>query len=666
MAASKTGDPVALAETVVREARRLVGAGGATLRWYEPSGRLHLLAADGITDPGEDTLDAAGETAMAEAIRLRRPVLVNQYHRSRRATPWGLAHAVQSMVAVPLLVESRPVGGLAILSFVPRRFLAEDADALKLLAAIAAPSLEAARLGAEVQRQQRVSERVYSELIRFQEQLIGPDLAVAETMELVVEAACRLTGADGAAVQTVEEGVFHFHAGRGSGEPVAGQRLNLSPSLFGLAMASGRTEYAADAVNDERCDRQIAAKWGIASLAVTPLRHQGRPIGALGIFGDRPGAFDEEQLRALEILGGLAGAAISRSQSHLALRESQERYGAVVAAALDPIVLFDQAGLIAEFNPAAERAFGRPRAAAVGQPLSLLVGEAEQAALSRWLREGARQGSPAYAGLRFETVARRADESEFPIEVSIALMPESTGLVAAFLRDLTTERESEEKSRMMAVMGHEVRTPLNSVLGFAELLRTTAGDSLSPSQVRYVNNIEAAGRHLLTLVNDSLDLAKLNSGTLRIEPADLPLLAVLEQAAEQVRPLAEARGLTLIVSAPRALTVRADRRRLLQVLWNLLGNAIRHTDPPGTVELWAEARSRGVAIHVADTGEGIAEADRERIFQEWVRAGQRGEGSGLGLPISRRLLQLMEGAIEVQSRVGEGSTFTAFLPGGRA
>ena len=165
--------------------------------------------------------------------------------------------------------------------------------------------------------------------------------------------------------------------------------------------------------------------------------------------------------------------------------------------------------------------------------------------------------------------------------------------------------ESDAKSRLVAVVNHEVRTPLNSILGFTELLLNEGAGPLTDKQRRYATNVEAAGRRLLALVNDSLDLSRIAAGKMDMEIFDLELAPILDQAAGQIQPLVDSRGLEIRVDAGGRPWVKADRRRLLQVLWNLLSNAIRHTPTGGVITISARMAPGSVAISVKDAGIGI-------------------------------------------------------------
>lgn len=223
-------------------------------------------------------------------------------------------------------------------------------------------------------------------------------------------------------------------------------------------------------------------------------------------------------------------------------------------------------------------------------------------------------------------------------------------------------RQAEAKSLLIATMNHEARTPLNAILGFSELLGSGRQGELNEGQRRYVANIETAGRQLLSLVSDAIDLSKLENGTLVLSPANLPVASVLDSAIAQLEPLAAAREVRLKASSPPDLVVHADRARLLQVLWSLTSNAIRFTPHGGTVALSAHAAGRHTQIEVADTGPGIPADRLSRIYLEFTAPASAGEPAGLGLSLTRELVALMGGRVSVRSRLGSGTTFSVQLP----
>jgi CheY-like chemotaxis protein len=218
----------------------------------------------------------------------------------------------------------------------------------------------------------------------------------------------------------------------------------------------------------------------------------------------------------------------------------------------------------------------------------------------------------------------------------------------------------------IANMSHEIRTPLNSVLALTQLLREGVAGPLVPDQRRYLEVIERNGQNLLRLINDILDLSRIEAGRLEMDIQDVPLGPTLAEVVASLSPLAQKKELELAVRLPDPPPrVRGDVDRLRQILTNLVGNAIKFTEA-GMVQVTAEARDGEVAIHVVDTGVGISEADVGKVFREFFQVDQtlarRQGGTGLGLPIAIRLARLMGGDITVSSVPGSGSRFSLTLP----
>jgi signal transduction histidine kinase/CheY-like chemotaxis protein len=227
------------------------------------------------------------------------------------------------------------------------------------------------------------------------------------------------------------------------------------------------------------------------------------------------------------------------------------------------------------------------------------------------------------------------------------------------------EAASRHKSAFLANMSHELRTPLNAIIGFSDVLRERMFGDLTERQAEYLEDIHASGRHLLALINDILDLAKVEAGRGELDLTDVDVRACLEQGVGMVRERALRGAVDLQLDAPGDLgTVRADERRIKQVVLNLLANAVKFTPQLGRVEVVARRREREVEIAVHDTGVGIAPDDQQRIFDEFEQAGDpRGrDGSGLGLALARRFVEVHGGRLTVASEIGRGSTFVVTLP----
>ena len=225
---------------------------------------------------------------------------------------------------------------------------------------------------------------------------------------------------------------------------------------------------------------------------------------------------------------------------------------------------------------------------------------------------------------------------------------------------------SQHKSEFLANMSHELRTPLNAIIGFSEVLSQRMFGDLNEKQAEYLEDIYASGHHLLSLINDILDLSKIEAGRMELELADFDLPAAIENALTLVRERAARRGLRLAQQiAAEVGTIRADERKVKQVMLNLLSNAIKFTPEEGRIEVRANVTDGMAQVSVADTGVGIAAEDQATVFEEFRQVGtadKKVEGTGLGLTLSRKFIELHGGRIWLTSELGQGSTFTFTLP----
>ncbi|HSF48682.1 MAG TPA: HAMP domain-containing sensor histidine kinase, partial [Burkholderiales bacterium] len=223
------------------------------------------------------------------------------------------------------------------------------------------------------------------------------------------------------------------------------------------------------------------------------------------------------------------------------------------------------------------------------------------------------------------------------------------------------------KSEFLANMSHELRTPLNAIIGFSEVLDQRLFGELNPKQAEYVKDINASGQHLLSLINDILDLSKIEAGRMELQVSEFSLPAALENALTLVRERASRRGVRLALELTNGIgNVKADERKVKQILLNLLANAIKFTPAGGKVSVSAKRNGDAVEIAIQDTGIGIAPEHHELIFEEFRQlgpeSGQKREGTGLGLALARRFVELHSGRMWVESAPGKGATFTFTIP----
>jgi GAF domain-containing protein len=227
------------------------------------------------------------------------------------------------------------------------------------------------------------------------------------------------------------------------------------------------------------------------------------------------------------------------------------------------------------------------------------------------------------------------------------------------------EVANRHKSEFLANMSHELRTPLNAVIGFSEVLTQGIFGEINPKQKEYLEDILSSGKHLLSLINDILDLSKIEAGRMELELSELSMTATLDSGLVIVRERAARHGITVTAHAPRDLPrIRADERKVKQILYNLLSNAVKFTPDGGRVDLRVHAEGDDIQVDVQDTGIGIAAEDKARVFEEFRQVGRERsrEGTGLGLTLTKRFVELHGGRIWFESTPGKGSTFSFTLP----
>jgi signal transduction histidine kinase len=230
------------------------------------------------------------------------------------------------------------------------------------------------------------------------------------------------------------------------------------------------------------------------------------------------------------------------------------------------------------------------------------------------------------------------------------------------------EEANRAKTVFLSHMSHELRTPLTAVLGYAEIMDIEAAGPLPPAYAEYVDNIVVSGRHLLSIIDEVLDISRIELGSYRIEPANLDLAAIAAECVAMMRPQCAAKGIAVSMASAEPVVIRSDDRALRQILINLLNNAVKYTETGGSISLAVGFTPEGCAIvTLTDTGCGIPPEKLGRIFEPFQRAdpmrADPARGVGLGLAICQRIINLLGGTIRIESELGLGTTATVVLPG---
>jgi PAS domain S-box-containing protein len=566
-----------------------------------------------------------------------------------------------SEVDVPLVIDGKPAGVLVVESDRPGVFDDEDFGILTAAAQQTSIAIGRARL---VQQQEQLLATLSD---------LSSELELEKVLQSVLRRAVLLLGASGGelAIYDAKAKELEIVANHNTGRVSVGSRIAPGEGAMGQVAES----LAPLVIEDYGEWAGRSSKYqsvGAHAALVIPLLIGRRLVGAINFWHTEPNRrFGPGDLRLANIFAPQAAIAIENAHLFMAAQQQQQYFAELVRNSPVAIVTLDPDHHVVSCNPAFEKLYGYTADEITGQSLDdLITTEATRAAAVSYTREA---GDHAVRGLGQR---RRKDGTLVDVEVlavPVIVGGKRVGMMGLYhdiSELLETRRAAEDanaaKSRFLASMSHELRTPLNAILGYSEMMQEDAEEAGHSALIPDLQRVQAAGRHLLNLINEVLDLSKIEAGKMELYLETVDIGKLMNDVATTVEPLVQRNTNRLeVIHRNQPGTILTDATRVRQVLLNLLSNASKFTDK-GVVTLESERTGDSMIFRVRDTGVGMTPEQLGRLFEAFTQAeastSSKYGGTGLGLALSRKFCQLMGGDVTVTSEVDKGSCFTATIP----
>jgi PAS domain S-box-containing protein len=663
-----------LLQALLRRAVSLLGVTGGELAVFDAAkNELVIAASHNMGTDAVGTRMALGEGAMGQVTDTREPLIIPRYQEWAGRSAQYTQHTVQTVMAAPLLIGERLVGAIAAVHADPARaFGPEDLRRLNLFAPQAAIAIENARLFTAERRQAQEQQA----LLETMTDLAG-QLELSSVLQAVLRRAAGLLNVTGGELAIFDDATDELVivASHNMGTDAVGTRMALGEGAMGHVARTHDPliipSYQAWTGRSEKYTQQT-----VQTVMAAPLLIGNRLVGVIASVHSDPGrAFGPDDLRLLQLFAPHAAVAIENARLYTETQHQKQFFEDLVRTSPVAIVTLDLDFRITSCNPAFERLFGYSRQEVLGRNLDELLNTPETLSEAERYTAVAREGEVAMGVAK----RRRKDGSWVDVElagVSVMVDGQQVGIMGLYhdISELLQARHDAElanqaKSQFLANMSHELRTPLNAIIGYSEMLQEEAAEAGDDQYVPDLQKVHGAGRHLLGLINDILDLSKIEAGKMELYLERFDLRELVDGVSATVQPLVARNGNRLETDVADDLAaMTADATKVRQILLNLLSNAAKFTEG-GRIVLTAESAPDDpamVSIRVADEGVGMTGEQLSRLFQAFSQAeastAARYGGTGLGLVISRHFCRMMGGDIDVASEPGVGTTFTVRLP----
>jgi signal transduction histidine kinase/HAMP domain-containing protein/putative methionine-R-sulfoxide reductase with GAF domain len=654
------------------------------------------------------------------------PLFDSEYPDAREnAVPQG----VRAALAVPLVREDIAYGSIFIFRRQPGLFSPDQVALLQTFARQAAIAIDNVRLFNET-KEALEQQTAVAEILRV---ISSSPTDVQPVLDAIAERAARLCDASAASMYLTDGDMLRHLASKGpSPDPVSTiDALPINrDSISGRALLERRTIEVDDMLAEETeypLSLEIAQRYGHRTVVVVPLFREGKPFGTILLRRQEVRPFSEREVTLLQTFGDQAAIALENVRLFNETKEAldQQRASGEVLAAISSSIadtkpvfdvilqscqrlfagetvgvtlvrddgMLDIGGRGPGFDEL-RKLFPRPLTRDSASGIAILerrlivYTDIETDDMPEKSRTGCRAigtRSIAFAPMLFEgrgigtLWVGRPFRGTFS-DKQLALLKTFAEQAVIAIQNARLFHEIQDKSRQLEVankhkseflanMSHELRTPLNAIIGFSEVLLERMFGEINEKQDDYLRDIHSSGRHLLTLINDILDLSKIEAGRMELEVSTFDLTSALSNAMTLVRERAQRHAISLAQQVePQLGEITADERKFKQILVNLLSNAVKFTPDGGRIEVSACREEHNVVIAVHDTGIGIAAEDQATVFEEFRQVGRdytnKQEGTGLGLALTKKFVELHGGRIWLESEPGKGSTFTFTIPAG--
>jgi PAS domain S-box-containing protein len=513
---------------------------------------------------------------------------------------------------------------------------------------------------AETATQSLDLEKILNDTLNKSLEILGFDVGFIRIFDpnkrgMVVRAACGLRSPD------FLQGVA----------PIQSDRRNVSTIIF----ETKEPYVCADIRKNPLYKNRAMEREGVISTVAAPVLSKNRVLGLIVVGSRRYHRFAKREINLLKAFGSQLGAALENAQLYDEVIKGKAYVENLVENAADFIICTDLEDRILTWNRGAELIFGYSKQEVIGEHLSILLPPERFSELKEIRAKVQISGA-----LRdIEVRSKRKDGRLIHLSLSVSPIKDQEESIVGFLRvakDISERKRIEQrlkeldrmKSDFVSNVSHELRTPLTAIKGSVDNMLDGLTGELNEKQFRYLARIKSNTDRLARLINDILDLSRMEAGKIELRPTVLPLSPLIKDVAETLRPVAVQKLISLqLTSFDTTMVAWADRDKITQVLMNLIGNALKFTPPHGTVNVAADRNGdEWVKISVVDTGPGICSEELSRIFDKFYQIGgtntQKAKGTGLGLAVSKALVEMHGGKVWAESELGRGSTFSFTLP----